>query len=207
MLELVAASLCSQDVFPSDANAVRHPLPLTSMTVDLGTAQSVDAESFGQPGERTFRLRIIGAGKESASLWVEKEHLQALSLAFSQILSQFGRADASAGQGAAEFPQAVDHDLRIGRMGIGFDPADRSFVLQVYELESDEDASPALNVRLRLEHCAALNGQLIRIISAGRPVCPLCGSPVNADGHACVRANGHSQQPIPEQRVDEEEEE
>ncbi len=61
------------------------------MTIDLGAAQDIDAQSYGQPGQRTFRLRIIGAAQDSASLWMEKEHLQALNIALTQLLAQLGR--------------------------------------------------------------------------------------------------------------------
>ena len=56
------------------------------MTIELGLARGIDAQSFGQPGQRTFRLRIVGAEAESASLWIEKEQMQALSIALKQML-------------------------------------------------------------------------------------------------------------------------
>ena len=176
------------------------------MTIDIGTARGIDAETFGKPGERTFRLRIIGASMESASLWMEKEQVQALSLALIQMLAQIGRQQQADEAGLSSFPDVADHDLRIGRMGIGFDPADQAIILQIFELGMEENDPPTLNVRLRPEHCASLNGQLMRIIASGRPVCPLCGSPIDAAGHMCVRANGHSKQPIPEAGGEDEEE-
>ena len=44
------------------------------------------------------------------------------------------------------------------------------------------------------------------LLAGGRPVCPLCGLPMEAEGHACVRSNGHSKQPIPEEEQDEDSE-
>lgn len=167
------------------------------MTVELGIARGVDAESFGQPGERTFRMRIVGWRNDYASLWMEKEQLQALSLAFTQMLSQLGRDTETAGAGIDEFPDVADHDFRVGRMAIGFDSTDSSIILQMFQVEADENDEPALSVRLRPEHCSSLNRQLRRIIAAGRPLCPLCSSPIDATGHVCVRSNGHLEQPIP----------
>ena len=34
--------------------------------------------------------------------------------------------------------------------------------------------------------------EALRICSAGRPLCFLCGQPINPDGHACPRSNGHT---------------
>jgi hypothetical protein len=63
----------------------------------------------------------------------------------------------------------------------------------------DDEASPTLSVRLTPEHCAALGEQLKEVIAGGRPICPLCGASIDAGGHACIRSNGHSRQPIPEE--------
>ena len=30
-----------------------------------------------------------------------------------------------------------------------------------------------------------------KIVAAGRPPCPLCGLPLDTDGHVCPRQNGH----------------
>jgi uncharacterized repeat protein (TIGR03847 family) len=35
----------------------------------------------------------------------------------------------------------------------------------------------------------------IEAVVAGRPPCPLCGGPLDAEGHVCPRLNGHGQSP------------
>lgn len=176
------------------------------MTADFGIARAVDAQTFGQPGQRTFRLRLLGSATESASLWLEKEQLQALSLAFKQMLAQLDYQDEPPGAEIPEFPVVPDHDFRVGRLGMGFNPSDRTIVLYSYEIGAGEEESeePTLRVRLTQEQCAALSVKLDDVIGGGRPVCPLCGLPIDASGHACIRANGHSKQPIPDEPSDEE---
>lgn len=168
------------------------------MTIEFGIATGVDAQAFGEPGQRKFRLRLMGADDQSASLWVEKEQLQALDLALTQMLAQVGYQERASSAPIAEFPEEAEHDFRVGRMAIGFDPGDGTVVLHTFEIDDREDDRPALRVRLLKEQCAALDIQLKEIIAAGRPVCPLCGASVDKSGHVCVRANGHSKQPIPE---------
>ena len=170
------------------------------MTIEFGLGRGVDAQSFGQPGQRTFRLRIVGEQGESASLWMEKEQMQALSIALKQMLSQLEYSEEPPPPSVPEFPVVAEHDFRVGRMGMGFHSVDRSVVLYTYELgANDEDeAEPSLRVRLTQEQSASLGAQLDDIISGGRPVCPLCGLPMDAGGHACVRSNGHSKQAIPD---------
>ncbi len=172
------------------------------MTSDFGTARAIDAKAHGQPGARTFQLRIIGSNNESASLWLEKQQIQALSLALTQVLSQLGRPPRT-GEDIASFPDGPDRDFRVGRMAIGFDTANGTVVLHVFEASrEEEEEEPDVQVRITEDACAGLNSRLQEIIAGGRPVCPLCGVPMNSGGHACIRSNGHSEQPIPDSPID-----
>ena len=175
------------------------------MTIEFGVARGVDAQAFGQPGQRTFRLRLIGAEGESASLWMEKEQMQALSLAIKQMLGQLEYNAEPPAADVSEFPTVAESDFRVGRMGMGFNPSDRTVVLYTYEVGVEDEDDPSLRVRLTQEQCASLGAQLDDIIVGGRPICPLCGLAMDPTGHACVRSNGHSVQPIPEQDSGEEE--
>ena len=174
------------------------------MTVEFGLASAVDAQTFGEPGERTFRLRVLGAAEESAVLWMEKQHLQALDLAFTQMLAQLDYQADPAALKRADFPAEAEHDFKVGRLALGFDPADRTVVLYTYEIGVDDEASPTLSVRFTPEHCATLGKQLKEVIAGGRPICQLCGASIDADRHACIRTNGHFKQPIPEEGTGEE---
>jgi len=177
------------------------------VTVDLGTARAVDAQTFGEPGQRTFRLRVTGSGDGSASLWMEKQQLQQLNLAFAQMLAQLDFQEKPSPDDMSGFPEHAEHDFRVGKIGLGYDPANKAFVLDSYELGLDEEAEATLRVRLLPEQCAVLIGQLSEIIAGGRPLCPLCGVSIDTDGsHACIRSNGHMQQPIPKEPSGEEEE-
>lgn len=168
------------------------------LTIDLGLARAVQAQAFGEPGRRTFRLRVLGEDRRCASLWMEKEHFQALSLALTQILEQLSPQKETAPAPAERFPESDDHEFRIGRMSIGYDSSDSSVVLGTYEWGADEDETePVVRVRIRQTHYTGLNEELRSVIAAGRPICPLCDSAIDASGHVCVRTNGHTQQPLP----------
>ena len=173
------------------------------MTTDFGLARGIDAQTFGQPGQRTFRLRIVGEDAQTASLWLEKEQVQALSLALKQMLAQLEYDQEPPPANAGDFPVVADHDFRVGRMGMGFNASDRTVILFTYEVGVEDDETPTLRVRLSQEWCASLGMLLDDVIAGGRPICPLCGLPIDAGGHACVRSNGHSQQPIPDEEPDE----
>lgn len=169
------------------------------MSTEFGLARGIDAQAFGQPGQRTFRLRIVGEDAQTASLWLEKEQMQALSLALKQMMSQLEYDQEPPPAEAPDFPVVADHDFRVGRMGMGFNSADRTVILFTYEVGVEDDETPTLRVRLTQEACASLGVLLDEVIAGGRPLCPLCGLAMEPSGHACVRSNGHSKQPIPEE--------
>ena len=171
------------------------------MTLDLGTARGVDAKAYGKPGERTFQLRVVGATEEAAALWLEKQQLQALSLAFSQVLAQTGGEDTPATD-LSFFPDPPDADVHVGRMAVGYDPADKTVVIQAYDLTTEEDGDPDILVRIASVDVAQLSTRLKEMIAGGRPTCRLCGVPLDSSGHSCIRSNGHSEQPVPRDRID-----
>jgi uncharacterized repeat protein (TIGR03847 family) len=176
-----------------------------AMTADFGTARQIDARAHGEPGARTFEMRVLGARDQSASLWLEKQQLQALSLALTQLLAQLDQPSQPA-RVVEGFPEHPEHDFRVGRMSIGFDTATNTVVLHIYrEGRDEEEEDPDVLVRVGEGDCSSLNTTLQDIISSGRPTCPLCGAPMESSGsHMCIRTNGHSRQPIPEDDAEEE---
>lgn len=167
------------------------------MTVDFGFTQRINAESFGEPGQRTFRMRIEGAGGQTATLWLEKQQVQALELAMRQMLAQLEH-EPSGAPDMSGFPDDPEYEFRVGRMSMGYDQADQRVILQAYELTVDEDADPEISAKLTANQCAALRVQLSEIIAGGRPICPLCEGSIDPSGHSCIRSNGHREDPIPE---------
>lgn len=175
-----------------------------AMTTDFGTARGIEARAYGEPGKRTFELRIVGGNYESASLWLEKQQVQAMALAFTQLLTQLNQPERRAKQ-IDTFPESADQTFRVGRMSIGFDASNNVVVLHIFtEVRDEDDDDPDLLVRLTQDDCSSLNTNLHEIIASGRPGCPLCGVPMDEQGHMCVRANGHSKQPIPDEQIEDE---
>ncbi|GIW08277.1 MAG: hypothetical protein KatS3mg060_3082 [Dehalococcoidia bacterium] len=163
---------------------------MASTPRDFGPVVRLEAESQGPPGRRTFRL-LIANEYELASLWIEKEQLQALGLAIEQLLAQM---DENAGEGTIPSGVASSFetiDAPVGRLGLGFDEASDLFVVVVYLPETGENDTPDFVCRASRAMMKKLSSQIEEIVAAGRPRCPLCGAPINPDGHVCVRSNGH----------------
>jgi uncharacterized repeat protein (TIGR03847 family) len=158
----------------------------------------MDAEAIGEPGNRTFRLRVLSRG-EAASLWLEKEQLAALTLAIRQLLEQTDDDDSDADEQEARrapFPEPPEVDFKLGKLGIGYDEAQRIVTIFAYETETADDASPTFSCQLTRGQCRTFADRAEETISAGRPLCVVCGAPIDKDGHRCQRRNGHSNRPI-----------
>jgi uncharacterized repeat protein (TIGR03847 family) len=92
-------------------------------------------------------------------------------------------------------------------MAVGYDPADRTVVIQAHDLTSDEDGDPDVLLRITNTDVAQLSTRLKEIVAGGRPTCPLCGVPLDSSGHTCIRSNGHSKEPVPRDRIDDDDSE
>jgi len=75
--------------------------------------------------------------------------------------------------------------------GIAGSPAGE--LLAAFEgIDDDELEGPdTLQVRLTLEVARAFVNRALEVVSAGRLPCPLCGQPLDPQGHICPRRNGH----------------
>ncbi len=57
--------------------------------------------------------------------------------------------------------------------------------------EDDDDGPDILRVRLTAEVARGFVNRALEVVSAGRLPCPLCGQPLDPQGHICPRRNGH----------------
>ena len=111
------------------------------------------------------------------------------------------RARAFLAEGELELTPPLEPDFRVGQLSLSYD-ADRDRVtlvateFQAGEDEDDEDllelADP-LTVRLFVTRAQlrvlARHGS--QVVARGRPLCPLCGNPLDPTGHVCPAQNGH----------------
>jgi len=186
-----------------------------SVRIDLDPAQRVTAAAVGEPGARTFYLQ---ARKDDVvvSLLMEKQQVALLATHIDDLLDRVGTPE----EGTTPDPDVLDleepltPEFRIGRIGLGYD-GDRDLVLlQCDEFESADDDEDATDEalgdepiefdegaerddlgRVRLwatrAQMFALARRGEREVAGGRPVCSMCGQPIDPEGHFCPRSNGH----------------
>lgn len=170
-------------------------------------AQRVKAEALGEPGQRRFRLLAIVAG-ETQIVWMEKEQLRRLGQALEQVLENLpDRGPELAPPSLIDFNIDTTRQMRAGRMELGYDEARDQLIILAHDLEEDDDdASPAFACRITRAQARELSEEAEAVVTAGRPICPLCHRPMGPGPHVCAKQNGHFPHRIDEVRADEDDE-
>lgn len=168
---------------------------------DLGLVDAIEAETFGEPGQRTFNVSVRSARGE-AKVWMEKEQLLQLSVAIRRLAAAAESPGSPEGY-VPEYAHAGDPvavDFKIGDMRLRYDEATDVFTLEATDSRRDDDegedqgaVEEPTTVQFAFRRAAAeeLAETATRIVSAGRPLCPFCHGPMDAAGHICPRSNGH----------------
>jgi uncharacterized repeat protein (TIGR03847 family) len=162
--------------------------------------------TVGVPGERTFYLQVR-AGKQIVSIALEKQQSAQLAEKIDEILDQLITLEGNPFSVPTGTPielvdndklEAVEEQFRTGAMTLGWDPTTAQVVIEAYPL-SDVDAEDdglleedgaevpeMLLVRMPVGTARAFAKRTREVVGAGRPACPLCGYPVDPDGHLCT---------------------
>ena len=164
----------------------------------MGSLSEVQAETFGEPGRRTFRL-VLGAGQAQCSLWLEKEQLFQLGVYLQDAVDSLSEEDKSADsrRQEQEWFGGEEVDFKAGQMMISHDKQANCFYLLAYERESaetekSEEEMASVSFWIDPGQARVLSEEALKICAAGRPNCFLCGQPINPEGHVCPRSNGHT---------------
>jgi uncharacterized repeat protein (TIGR03847 family) len=171
---------------------------------DLDPVTRLTADAVGEPGQRTFYLQAA-SGADQVTLLVEKEQVRRLAENLETWLPELaaGRPEDPAESAAAEagelaLAEPLEPDFRVGQLSLSYD-AERDRVLVVAtELQADEEEDPLdvpepLEVRLYVTRAQlrVLARHGAQVVARGRPLCPLCGNPLDPSGHICPAQNGH----------------
>src|SRR5688572_16040344 len=168
------------------------------------------AGTVGEPGDRTFFLQAREGGRV-VSVVLEKVQVAVLADRLNQLLEELERRGiADPGPEPAADAEPLDEPIveafRAGTLTLGWDgDAERVLVEAREQVEEDEEVDAAdleiedddpegpdlFRVRLSAPAARAFVERAVRIVASGRPPCPLCGQPLDAQGHICPRRNGH----------------
>ena len=173
------------------------------------------AGTVGEPGERTFFLQARDGGRV-VSVVLEKVQVAVLADRLNRLLDELDQRGvtvvtpllADTTPDAEPLDEPIVEAFRAGTLTLGWDgSSDRVLVearAQTDEWDEDEageaevlvddeaeDGPDVFRVLLTAPAARAFVERAVRVIASGRPPCPLCGQPLDPQGHICPRRNGH----------------
>lgn len=149
-------------------------------------------EAIGNPGSRTFRI-LVDSGSSSATVWLEKEQLLQLAVAIQELISNVPETitDQDISLMEREAPGLTRLDFKADSLALGHDEARDIFVIDAHDPEDEDYRAVTIRIWASREQVSELAQIGLEVCGAGRPICPLCSTPINLDGHICPRTNGH----------------
>ncbi len=155
---------------------------------DLATPDRFTVGTVGPVGKRLFLVQCR-EGSLLLTLKVEKRQVAVLAATLATIVRDHERPGHLPDDLALEEP--ADPDWTVGTIGVSYDDDGDRIVLVVEELVPEDEAGAIARLSITREQAAAFAIRATALVEAGRPPCPLCGSPLDPSGHECPRTNGH----------------
>ena len=169
---------------------------------DLNPVSRITIGAVGPPGQRVFLLQA-SQGPSLITLKLEKEQARILASSTTELLEEL---DEKYPRTYSKFDEPLSSDLMlqepvepdfvIGQIGLGYDQEQDLVVLVVQEVQLEERPEPSTArfwaTRAQMK---ALSSHTLEVVDQGRPICPLCDSPIDPEGHFCPKSNGHEKAP------------
>lgn len=172
------------------------------MNLDM-TPEIFTADYVGEPGQRTFYIQARDATRTMTYL-VEKQQVTLLAEKFRELLMMIDAEDTIKNTPATRDPALaleapLEPEARIGTIGLAYEEdEDRILIIMqpASEVDEGEDESSlededTVRFTLRRDQVRAFILHALATTGEGRPICQLCGLPMDPAGHACPASNGH----------------
>lgn len=166
--------------------------------LDFNPISRITVGTVGPPGQRIFLLQA-SKGVSMITVKVEKEQVRVLSASILELLDEleekyprtYSKVDEPLSSDLM-LQEPLEPAFVVGQIGLGYDQDQDMIVLIVQEIQLEADDQPTVarfwgtrpQMRLLSEHAT-------EVVQQGRPICPLCNSPIDPEGHFCPRSNGH----------------
>jgi uncharacterized repeat protein (TIGR03847 family) len=182
-------------------------------TYDFDPPTRFIAGTVGEPGNRTFFLQARDRGR-IVSVSLEKVQVAALAERLGKLLLELGQrgivklGDEPVAGDLAPLDEPLHEAFRAGTLTLGWDGEAERVLIEAREigepdeeepeveevieeiLEDDPEGPDLFRVRISAAAARAFVERAQRVLQAGRPPCPLCGNPLDPQGHICPRRNG-----------------
>ncbi len=178
---------------------------MADRSFDLHSSR-ITVEAIGAPGERIFLLQA-SQGNTTITVKMEKQQAAILAVSIDRMLEDLAERFP---REPSRFEEPVSSDLMlqepfqvlfvVGQMGMGYDRSEDALVLVLQELSAERETADAEVARIWASRgqMQALSQRIKQVVARGRPICALCGQPIDPDGHFCPKSNGRERvQPSP----------
>ena len=178
--------------------AIIDPMESRPVKYPLGSLSRIEAKTFGEPGHRTFHL-AMEAGPHHCAVWLEKELLFQLGVQLQDAVQRIASVEGEHPSRLVESGwsgERLSLDFKVGQLSLEYDVDNNSFGLAAHEAEREEseasrEEASSVSFWITKDQATALAEEALRICASGRPLCFLCGRPIDPQGHVCPRSNGH----------------
>jgi uncharacterized repeat protein (TIGR03847 family) len=169
------------------------------------TPEVFTADYTGAAGKREFFIQGR-TSSEAHTFSLEKQQVALLAEKLSELLLLVDEDDTVVAAQPARDPalQATPDEpsWRVGAIGLAYEETgDEVAVLVEPVRDSDEEdiediiaSDDAVRFMLRRDQVRSFILHAVAVIAEGRPLCQLCGLPMDPGGHACPASNGHHPQ-------------
>ena len=171
------------------------------------------AGTVGEPGSRTFFLQAR-EGSRIVSVALEKVQVAALAERLDDLLDELEKRGVEGAEDTdgltlpsgdpGPLDEPINEAFRAATLSLGWDGSNGKVLVEARApsedededvLDDDDETSPdgpdVLRVRLLPVEARSFVERAVRVLGSGRPPCPLCGQPLDPQGHLCPRRNGH----------------
>lgn len=154
------------------------------------------ADYQGEPGKRAFFLQVRDQD-DTLTFEVEKQQVSVLAEKLTEMLLLVDATDPvtenTPARDAALASVWTEPEFRIGSITLGYDDGEDmlTLVLESFVAEDSPEDPDSVTLHLRRDQVRAFVLHAEGVVSEGRPLCPLCGLPMDPDGHMCPASNGH----------------
>ena len=166
---------------------------------DFHPVSRITIGAVGQPGRRVFLLQATNQSSISITLKLEKEQARVLAASTIELLEElddqyphsYSKLDEPLGSDLM-LHDPMEPEFVIGQIGLGYDKEEDMVVLVVQEIKVEPEKVPSTaRFWATRSQMKALSDHAMDVVDQGRPICPLCDSPIDPEGHFCPKTNGY----------------
>jgi uncharacterized repeat protein (TIGR03847 family) len=167
---------------------------------DLNPVSRITIGAVGPPGQRVFLLQASKSSSDNITLKIEKEQARVLATSTIELLEEldqkFPRPHSALDEPLSSdlmLQEPMEPEFVVGQIGLGYDQEQDMVVLVAQEIQTEEEQQEPSTARFwaTRSQMRALSNHALEVVEQGRPICPLCDSPMDPDGHFCPKTNGY----------------